>query len=65
MEFVHIPLHVAIQLSADIWFFDVSTQCILEFPLACGITVGTPVRVRSPGPGPIRTLVPRCNGMAV
>lgn len=32
---------------AHLTFISVAAaQCILEFPLACGITVGTPVRVR-------------------
>ena len=32
-----------------------AAQCIFEFPLACGITVGTPVRVRTLSSGQLCT----------
>lgn len=31
-------------------------QCVLEFPLACGITVGTPVRIRGVPIGSVHSL---------
>lgn len=33
-------------------------QCVLEFPLACGITVGTPVRIRGVPVGSVLTVNP-------
>lgn len=33
-------------------------QCVLEFPLACGITVGTPVRIRGVPVGSVLAVHP-------
>ena len=33
-------------------------QCVLEFPLACGITVGTPVRIRGVPVGSVLSVNP-------
>lgn len=33
-------------------------QCVLEFPLACGIGVGTPVRIRGVPVGSVLTVNP-------
>ena len=36
----------------------VIVQCVLEFPLACGITVGTPVRIRGVPVGSVLSVNP-------
>lgn len=35
-----------------------AAQCVLEFPLACGITVGTPVRIRGVPVGSVLAVHP-------